>query len=203
MDPVQLLRRLMNEIGFDQYELAGRLDVSQSTVSRWLKGQDPRGSAREAIIALAREQGLIREADVVMVSIVGRVGADPSGQILYSHGQGTGDMAILPPGADASCVAVEVAGHSMGLRAPDGSLIFYADRRDPPQNDMLGHLVIVGLPTGEVLVKRLLRGSHEGLYDLESFIGETRHDEEVDWAAHIMSIVPPYQAQKIIRRNRV
>lgn len=203
MNQMILLRRLMDDIGFNQYELAERLGVSQGTVSRWLKGSDPRGSHRDAIIALAREQGLLRAPDVAMVPIVGRVGADPSGAILYADGQGTGDMAVLPPGADMSCVAVEVAGHSMGLRAPDGSLIFYADRRDPPQEDMLGHLVIVGLPTGEVLLKRLLRGAGPGLFDLESVVGDIRQNERVEWAAHIMSIVPPYQAQKIIRRGRV
>lgn len=203
MNPLTLLRRLMTEVGFNQYELGERLGVAQGTVSRWLKGTDPRGSHRDAIIALAREQGLIRGPDVAMVPIVGRVGADPSGAILYADGQGTGDMAILPPGADISCVAVEVAGHSMGLRAPDGSLIFYADRRDPPQEDMLGHLVIVGLPAGEVLLKRLLRGGAPGLFDLESVVGDIRQNERVEWAAHIMSIVPPYQAQRIIRRGRL
>jgi transcriptional regulator with XRE-family HTH domain len=202
MSPLMILRRLMSDIGFNQYELAERLGVSQGTVSRWLKGTDPRGSHRDAIINLAREQGLLEASDTLMIPIVGRVGADPSGTILYAEGQGTGDMALIPPGADSSCVAVEVAGHSMGLRAPDGSLIFYADRRDPPQEDMLGHLVIVGLPSGEVLLKRMLRGAEPGRFDLESVMGNIRQNERVEWAAHIMSIVPPYQAQKIIRRGR-
>jgi len=203
MNPLDLLRRLMAEVGFNQYDLAERLGVTQGTVSRWLRGTDPRGSHRDAIIALAREQGLLSRPDVAMVPVVGRVGADPSGAILYADGQGTGDMAVLPPGADLSCVAVEVVGHSMGLRAPDGSLIFYGDRREAPQEDMLGHLVIVGLPSGEVLLKRMLRGGEPGLFDLESVVGDIRQNERVEWAAHIMAIVPPYHAKKIIRRGRL
>jgi repressor LexA len=198
-----LLRRLTDELGFDQYEIAERLGVSQGTVSRWIAGStDPRGSSRDAIFDLAREQGLINHPEAETVPIVGRVGADPTGAILYSDGQGTGDTAMIPPGADASCVAVEVAGDSMGLRAPDGSLIFYNERRDPPNESMIGHLVIVGLPSGEVLVKRLLRGGVPDRYDLESVVGSIRQNERVDWAAHIVSIVPPYQAQRIIRRAR-
>jgi hypothetical protein len=89
----------------------------------------------------------------------------------------------------------------MGMRAPDGSLLFYSDRRDPPDNDMLGHVVVAGLATGEVVVKRLMRGPTPGTFDLESASGATRVGEVVEWAAHIVSIVPPYHAQKLIRRG--
>lgn len=65
---------------------------------------------------------------------------------------------------------------------------------------MLGHVVVVEVDTDEVLVKRLLRGSRAGVYDLESLAGPTRHDARLRWAAHITAIVPPYQARRIIVR---
>jgi hypothetical protein len=50
-----------------------------------------------------------------------------------------------------------------------------------------------------VLVKRLLRGSMPGRYDLESLAGPTRQDAKLRWAAHITAIIPPFQARKVIR----
>jgi hypothetical protein len=64
---------------------------------------------------------------------------------------------------------------------------------------MLGHVVVVEIDTDEVLVKRLLRGSRPGLYDLESIAGPTREDARLRWAAHITAIIPPFQARRIIR----
>jgi hypothetical protein len=135
------------------------------------------------------------------IAIVGRVGADPEGRIIYSEGDGVGDVAPVPPGGTESAVAVEVAGHSMRGMADDGALLYYEDRRDPPTDDMLGQVVIVGLDTGEVLVKRLLRGSRKGRYDLESVAGPVRSDARVLWAAHITAIIPPATARRIILRG--
>ncbi|MBS0331228.1 MAG: peptidase S24, partial [Proteobacteria bacterium] len=44
-------------------------------------------------------------------------------------------------------------------------------------------MVVVELDTEEVLVKRLLRGSQPGTYDLESIAGPTRQDARLRWAA--------------------
>lgn len=84
----------------------------------------------------------------------------------------------------------------MGFIA-DGALIYYNDRHFPPTDDMLGIIVIVGLEDGRVLLKKLLRGSRPGLYDLESIHGPILHDQRVAWAAHIECIVPPWRASKI------
>ena len=62
-------------------------------------------------------------------------------------------------------------------------------------------MVVVETDTDEVLVKRLLRGSEPGAYDLESIAGPTRHDARVRWAAHITAIIPPFQARRIIVRE--
>jgi hypothetical protein len=83
--------------------------------------------------------------------------------------------------------------------ADDGALIYFEDQRTPPTPDMLGHVVVVEVDTDEVLVKRLLRGSRPGRYDLESLVGPTRRDARLRWAAHITAIIPPFQARRIIR----
>jgi transcriptional regulator with XRE-family HTH domain len=133
------------------------------------------------------------------VQIVGRVGANPDGVVLFATGQDACDLAPIPPGGTEKAAALRVVGHSMRGVADDGALIYFEDQRSAPTPDMLGHVVVVEVDTDEVLVKRLLRGSRSGRYDLESVAGPTRHDARLRWAAHITAIIPPYQARRIIR----
>ena len=133
-----------------------------------------------------------------LAPIIGRVGANPEGDVLLATGQGSGELAPIPPGGTEKAVALKVSGHSMRGLADDGALIYFEDQRSSPSLDMLGQVVVVETDTDEVLVKRLLRGSGPGLYDLESVAGPTRRDARLRWAAHITAIIPPYQARRII-----
>ncbi len=135
----------------------------------------------------------------ILIPVIGRVGADPEGVVLFATGDQGGDLAPLPPGGSPKAVALQVVGHSMRGLADDGGLIYFEDQRVPPTEDMLGHVVVVETDSDEVLVKRLLRGSRAGRYDLESVQGPTRRDCKLRWAAHITAIIPPYQARRIIR----
>lgn len=65
---------------------------------------------------------------------------------------------------------------------------------------MLGYPCVVETEDGRVLVKRLLRGSQPGLFDLESIVGPTIRDVRLNWAAEILAVVPPRQAKRIIVR---
>lgn len=136
-----------------------------------------------------------------LIPIIGRVGADPGGAVLFATGQAAGDLVPLPPGGSRRAVALLIAGHSMRGLADDGGLIYFEDQRTSPSRDMLGQVVVVETDTDEVLVKRLLRGSRQGLYDLESIQGPVRKDCKLRWAAHITAIIPPHQARKIIRNR--
>jgi len=138
-------------------------------------------------------------AEAGYVAIVGMVGANPEGMVLFALGQEPTDLAPIPPGGTEKAAALRVSGHSMRGVADDGALIYFEDQRTPPTPDMLGHVVVVETDDDEVLVKRLLRGSRPGLYDLESVAGPTRQDARLRWAAHITAIIPPYQARRIIR----
>ena len=136
-----------------------------------------------------------------LVPVIGKVGANPEGLVLFATGQDAGDLAPVPPGGTDKAVALQVAGHSMRGVADDGALIYFEDQRSSPSPDMLGHVVVVETDTDEVLVKRLLRGSMAGVYDLESLVGPTRHDARLRWAAHITAIIPPFQARRILIRG--
>lgn len=136
-----------------------------------------------------------------LAPVIGRVGANPEGDVLLATGQDGCDLAPIPPGGTDRAVALLVAGHSMRGLADDGALIYFEDQRSSPTPDMLGQVVVVEVDTDEVLVKRLLRGSKPGLYDLESVAGPTRRDARLRWAAHITAIIPPFQARRIIIRE--
>jgi transcriptional regulator with XRE-family HTH domain len=137
--------------------------------------------------------------DATEVPVVGRVGANPDGTVLFALGQDPAELAPIPPGGTERARALRVVGHSMRGLADDGALIYFEDQRTAPTPDMLGQVVIVETDTDEVLVKRLLRGSRPGLYDLESVAGPMRRDARLRWAAHITAIIPPFQARRIIR----
>lgn len=85
--------------------------------------------------------------------------------------------------------------------ADEGALLYFEEQVTKPTKDMINRIVIVETQDGEVLVKRLLRGSEKGLFDLQSIVGQTLEDVRIKWAAHITAIIPPIQAQKIIRRG--
>lgn len=133
------------------------------------------------------------------VRVIGRVGATPEGAVLFATGQDPGELAPIPPGGTEQAVALRVVGHSMRGVADDGALIYFEHQQTPPTPDMLGHVVVVETDGDEVLVKRLLRGSRPGLFDLESVGGPMRQDARLRWAAHITAIIPPFQARRIIR----
>lgn len=134
------------------------------------------------------------------VPIIGFVGANPDGSVLYADGQESGDLVPLPPGGHESARALEVRGHSMPGLAENGALIYFEEQHSTPAPDMLGHPVVVETETGEVLVKRLLRGRSRGRYDLESIAGPTREDVRIRWVARISAIIPPWKARQIIIR---
>ncbi len=142
---------------------------------------------------------MLPAAEAGFVPIIGRVGANPDGLVLFGQGQEPGDLAPIPPGGTDQARALLVVGHSMRGIADDGALIYFEDQRTAVTPDMLGHVVVVEVDTDEVLVKRLLRGSRPGRYDLESIAGPTRQDAKLRWAAHITAIIPPFQARRIIR----
>ena len=185
----------------------GRLSgESKQNIDRWSKGE--RRLQPEDAAKLAPHLG-VSVRDLLLLDqfgdhvtarpttrIVGRAGAATDGRVVFAEGQeGLGEVEI-PEGATEESVALEIEGYSQGFIA-DGCLIFYTEVHSAPTEDMLGTIVVVGTEDGEVLLKRLLRGSEPGLYDLESINGPMMKDRRVLWAAHVDSLVPPWRAKRL------
>lgn len=123
------------------------------------------------------------------VPVAGIAGANPDGSIAYMDAGELGD-APMPPNGTARTVAVEVRGDSMRGIAENGWWVYYDDRRDPPTDDLLGRICVVGLADGRTLIKRLIRGRKRKHFDLESYAAPTLYDARVVWAAPVTAIIP-------------
>lgn len=207
--PSERLRRARQDAGYaTATDFANSVGVSRHTYlqhENGARGYDPDAAAKYARRLKVTPEFLLYDrrptprADIR--EIVGYAGADPEGTILFAHGQGTGDYAPVPPNGSPTAQAIEIRGHSMPFFAEDGTLVWFDDQKTQPDPEMLGHVVVVQLDTDEVLIKRLLRGSRKGLYDLESIAGPTRRDVRPAWVARIINIIPPLEARRIIQRG--
>jgi phage repressor protein C with HTH and peptisase S24 domain len=202
------LQERMDALGLKAAPLAKSLKQGDSFVRDILRGKT-RSPAADSLAKLA--DALETTADYLIgkveysgggpkpraktTTVVGRAGAATDGRVVFAEGHGGLGTVMLPEGAPEDSVAIEVTGYSMGMLA-DGALLFYSEQTTP-SDEMLGLIVIVGTEAGEVLLKRLLRGSRAGVFDLESLNGPTLRDQRVLWAAHIDSLVPPWRAARL------
>ncbi len=193
--------------GMSQERLASEAGVGSkgyiSDLERGVRPIPPGTTLTALAEALKLPLGEMLQSDIgsQMVPVIGRVGANPDDSIIYTTADDAPAWAPLPPGGTERAVGLEVVGHSMRWVAEDGALIYFEQQRNPPSENMLGDIVIVETEQGQVLVKRLLRGSKPKLFDLESQNGPTIRDCRVAWAAEITAVIPPKQARRIIRRE--
>ncbi len=98
MDVQDKLKWLLDANGWTQAELAAKLDTTQPTVNRWLAGSDPRGTMRDRINNLYEAVHNGEEDNQPgAVKLVGKVGADPSGTILFAEGDELNEWVPIPP----------------------------------------------------------------------------------------------------------
>lgn len=188
---VPILQEMLKGQKWTQTALARRVGVEQPTVSRWLKGSEPKLNHRDKILGLARKLGVVKGStnDENTVQVVGYVGA--GGQILYDTGQGPFGEAQMPPkNTTPTTVAVVVRGDSMAGQLEDGWTVYYDQRHTPPSESLVGKLCVVGLGDGRVLIKKLLPGRRNGCYDLYSANAAPLLDQDVTWAAKVSWISP-------------
>lgn len=197
----------LEALGINAFEAARRMPAGRDYVNDILNGKKAsvRGVKLEDLArALECDPGYLlgtggESQREELIRIIGSVGANPDDSILLADGDQGWDLAPIPIGGTPRAVGLWVRGHSMRGLADDGALVFFEQQETPPTPDMLGHVVVVETDQRQVLVKRLLKGSTKGVYDLEGIVGPRVENARLRWAAHIISIVPPYQARRIIR----
>lgn len=190
-----ILTSYRKRAGLSQSKLAELAGTSQPQIQRLERGT--RGLSKKWATKIAPHVRAIPEELMFGDQTVAIVGIVSAGEAHF--GSETGDQnlgrARMPRGGTEVTVAVEVRGDSLG-GAFDGWLIYYDERREPPTEDMLGTLCVVGMVSGQVLVKTLMRGRVAGHYDLFSGVGGMpMTDQLVAWAARVTAIMPPWLAK--------
>ena len=174
-------------------DLADAIGISTGYLSRLETGGRnvslkylPRIAAELAV----KESDLVTNADdpPIRTSVMGYANAGGD-TITFADGQGPFDDVEAPSWATEKTVAVRIRGTSLG-RLLDGWLAFYDDRKDPPDESIVGFMCVCGLADGRVVIKKLRAGSSKGLYHLESETEATLFDQRVDWAAQVKELRP-------------
>jgi len=197
----QMIHDIMDRTGWKQAEVAARLGVEQATVSRWMKGQDPRGSTRDAIRKLHRAVASGAELDSMdvaslalahdggarMLPVLGYVGAGAEVHMVDDNVKGQGiDEVEAPPGASSRAIAVRVRGDSMLPAYHDGDHIVYDEQRSG--DDLaryIGRECVVRLQDGRTFIKTVGRGATPGTWTLWSYNAAPMQDVIVEWAARV------------------
>lgn len=188
MTPRHKVQAILDMPGWTQQRLGEKLGVAQSTVTRWVKGSEPRGNYRDEIAKLYDELVLSLdsgEEPIMQVKLSGYIGA---GQEIYQFDEDGAGYVEAPPSASSTSEAVEVKGESMWPLYEDGTLLYYSKQVSP--ETMVGKRCIVRLEDDRMLVKSIRKGSERGLYTLVSLNAPDIEDVALQWAAPIDWIKP-------------
>lgn len=205
MSEIDWIRKGLEKPGKTQKGLAEALGRAPSAVTNLLKNKRELKQREVSIIARYLEvdppprgggSSLVRSFDPdatdseepPTVPLVGYVGAGAEAHF-YAVGPGDLDAVVAPEGSTESTVAVEIRGDSLGSFF-DRWLVFYDDVRRPVTPDLIGRLCVVELEDGRVLIKKLRRSKHPGLYDLLSNTQEPIPDAAIRWAARVKHMMP-------------
>jgi hypothetical protein len=93
-------------------------------------------------------------------------------------------------------LAFEVEGESMLPRYDPGDVIV-CWKEGSDAEALLGWEAAVRTHDGRRFLKRILRGSKRGLYDLESHNSPTIHDVKIEWVAGIAAVIRSGQWKKV------
>lgn len=183
MTPAARVRRILQLKGWTQMRLAAEIGVSQSTVHRWIGGAEPEGGHRDRLNELFTML-FTEDVDNPQVPLKGHIGAGQRVEAI----EGSPEFVIAPPKANDNTVAARVRGNSMFPMFEDGWLVYWSTRLPP--EEMINKLCIVHLENGEILVKKLLRGSEPWRFHLASLNGPMIENAIVDSVSPIDWIRP-------------
>lgn len=147
----------------------------------------------ERIRALALESGVIERQPrpANQAQLVGRVGA--GAEIMIEHEQAPADgydVVELPFTFVDPVIAFEVIGDSMLPVYEPGEVIVCLRDQVRSTDSYLGKRVVVRTVGGRRFIKRLMRGSRRGFYNLDSWNARTIEDVRLEWVGEIVAAVP-------------
>lgn len=178
MDLIQQIERALEKPGKSKSGLADCLGRHPNVVTRILQGK-----RRIQLDELPKVREYL-ELDETL-PIKGYAGAGAEVHFIPEPTE-----AVPPPkNATPDTVAIELRDNCLGL-AYNGWVAFYDDRREPITEALYGHLCVVSLSDGRVLIKIPKPALQKGRFHLLSDHSEPILDVRISWAAKVIGLAP-------------
>lgn len=201
------LKKLRKERKLRQWELADAANVSVQAVSGWERGEERPKLANLIPVArllnttvdwlLEEESDHISSESVAAtldsaprrrLHVKGYVGAGSEAHF-YNVNQGDLDTVPARPSDPPGAVAVEIMGTSLGDLF-DRWYAIYNDVRSPVTDDLIGHVCVVELEDGRILIKKIERRGDEYILKSNSSDEKPIRNAKIVWAAKVLDMRP-------------
>ena len=198
------IRAIMKSTGMKQMQLAERMDVSQSTVNRWLAGAEPEGHRRDAINEMydqVVEDGP-KEQSGTIVPVVGLIGAGGQIEPEYEQSPPEGlDQIWIPFELDDDLIAFEVKGISMMPVYREGHVIICYKEQKRPIDFFYGADAAVTTSDGRRYLKTIIKNGSN--IDLYSFNADPIPNVKLAWIGEIFAAMPRSAVRRIEKRGGI
>lgn len=198
------IRAIMKSTGMKQMQLAERMEVSQSTVNRWLAGAEPEGHRRDAINEMydqVVEDGP-KEQSGTIVPVVGLIGAGGQIEPEYEQSPPEGlDQIWIPFELDDDLIAFEVKGISMMPVYREGHVIICYKEQKRPIDFFYGVDAAVTTSDGRRYLKTIIKNGSN--IDLYSFNADPIPNVKLAWIGEIFAAMPRSAVRRIEKRGGI
>lgn len=198
------LKAAMAEAGIGPTELARLAQTSKQNIQRWADAERklPIEWAERIAPLLDKqpEELFFPRRTVPVVGVISAGGTIESATDQVQDAEPLFEIEVpFPVPADA--FALQIKGESMWPRYDDGDVIIcHRHSQDPAP--LVGWEAAVGTPEGNRYLKRLMRGSREGLFTLESHNAPPIRDAIIAWASEVFGVVRAARWRRLDDRSR-
>ncbi|MFU0504161.1 LexA family transcriptional regulator [Pseudaminobacter sp. NGMCC 1.201702] len=180
MDRNQVARWLQTHMArkeVTQADLGDAIGLSQDKISKIIRGKRDLSAGEAAEIA--KYLGVPMPGENFTLDVIGYIGAGAEVRPI-NDGEPLQQIEVDFPVPQGSVAAI-VRGDSMFPIFEDGDLVAYGGEPLAPEK-AIGSTCVVQLSDGRMLIKRVRRGTQEGLYTLTSSNAPDIEDVPLDWA---------------------
>jgi len=133
-----------------------------------------------------------------VVPVMGYIGAGAEIEPEFEQVPPDGlDQIELPFAVPEEMIAFQVRGDSMLPKYSDGDAVVVPREQGRSTDSLIGDEAAVRTFDGKRWLKRIMRGSKRGAYNLESTNARTILDARIAWASEIWAIVPAGRLRRI------